>query len=401
MRRIINKPMEEKTLSKKEEEHDWANTPEDTANDDKRKRDIFIKSGIAVLSLGLVILGLSQWSKYQQNKASPVKEDTTMTTKEEAERPKEMTYLKANNDLYKQGVDASFAGDKLKALELLEKSKIAETSTSAKGVIDFTIATVSFDLNRSKGVDKLMSLSENTEYSNRIRALAMLRSYLYYLAYNDTALLRNIASSSDIVWTNSEAVTIAYMKKITDLHPFAYPMLKLMSYELDAMENKSDKTEAQRIYDQYRVAISKDIEAMKTVEGERTELTSTWLANATMLGRLHMEFGIGERANVEKEYRSLIEYDRLYLLKINEQYALLSYANFLSGLKDYTSAEKVILEIIVNGVTPAIVEALPKINMQDRYPHLGVLVNKMKDSRARAFLSKMGSKVDSEVIKKQ
>jgi hypothetical protein len=392
--------MEENNVTKKEEDYNLANTPEGKANDDKKKRDIFIKSGIAILALGVLVLGLSQWSKYQQKNEIAL-DVVEVEKKVKPQKEEAMSYLKEKNQLYKAGVDASLAGDKLKALELLEKSKVAETSVSAKGIIDFTIATVNFDLNRSKGVDGLMNLSENTEYSNRIRALAMVRSYLYYLAYNDTELLRNIASSSDIVWTNSDAVTIAYMKKITDLHPFAYPMLRIMSYELDAMEKKGDKVEAQRIYDQYRVAINKDIEVMKSAEGERTELTSTWLANANMLARLHIEYGIGERASVEKEFKSLIEYDRLYMLKVNEQYALLSYANFLSGLNDYVSAEKMILEIVVNGVTPALVEALPKINMQARYPHLGVLVSKLKDSRARAFLSKMGSKVDIEVNKKR
>ncbi len=389
---LINIFMEEKTLSKKEEDCNWANTEGGKVTDEKRKRDIFLMSALAVLVLGSFVLGFSEWSKYQQSKEVA---NTVGTTPQNVESlPMGTNYLKANNELYKAGVDASLAGDKVKALELLEKSKIAETSTSAKGVIDFTIATVNFDLDRNKGIDGLVDLSENAQYSNRVRALAMMRSYLLYRAYNDISLLRNIASSSDIVWTNSDAVTLAYMKKITDLHPFAYPLLKIMSYELDAMENKGDKLEAERLYNKYKLTISKNIEEMKKSEGERTELTSTWLANANMLGRLHMDYGIGQRAEVENEHRSLIEYDRLYMFKVNENYTLLSYANFLSGMKDYTSAEKAILEIVANGVAPAVSEALPKIIPEIRYPHLITLSKNVKDPRVQSFLSIIGSKPD-------
>ena len=84
------------------------------------------------------------------------------------------------------------------------------------------------------------------------------------------------------------------------------------------------------------------------------------LSYANVLGTLHIRFGIGERNDVETQYKELIQFDQEKNFTTNKQYTFLYYADFLASLEDYTGSLDVLRILTTEPLDRSLIEALPK-----------------------------------------
>ncbi len=297
--------------------------------------------------------------------------------------------LKDANASYRTGIELSRQGKMQEAISSFEEAKALSTSNHEKSTIDFNIALTKFDLTRTDGIDAFVALSKNETYPDRTRALAMTRAFLLYSKYSDVKLLQKLASNYDIPWTIPEEVTYQYMKKINDLYPFPIARIRMIDYELNQI---TDGPVAKQLYEANLNSITAGIENLKESSGEQTELTSSMLAHARLLDRLALQYGVVTFSEVETAYQTLIDYDNARDLTTNKQYALLYYANFLSGAGDFKKAVSM-LDLILGNIDPALAEALPRLDAGVRLPHLVFILENTDKTEISNFIKSIGSKL--------
>lgn len=339
---------------------------------------------ISLLSISILLVSFFYFINTLRDKNNQGAEETELTDESSVGT---FTDLHFSNPSFVEGSKAYYRGDYQKAIEYYELSK-EKASVDEKAVIDISKAHSVFALNRAQGIEDYVKVSKESQYKERMRAIAMLHAYLAYAKYKDSTLLKILAKSYDIPWTNTKEVTYKYMQKVYSLHPFGYAGVTLASYELKATTNPSD---VNRIYEQYIPAIDKSIAEIKQNPGEQVVLTSTMLAKARLLAEFYVDFKVSSIEEVKTSFQDLINYSGSVGLKTNKAYTLLSYANFLSIVKDYKGAEESLLILVNEGTTSAIKEALPKINLKTRYPGLFVLQSNTKDKKVLEFLNFIGS----------
>jgi hypothetical protein len=299
--------------------------------------------------------------------------------------------LQTSNPSFEQGVQAIISGDSKQAVALFEKSKEKATSDSEKAVIDFNIASAKFNLDRASGVDDFIAVSKNELYPKRTRALAMIRAYLMYAKYNDQAVLLKLANGYGIQWTGTSDVINSYMKRVYKLYPFAYPAIIIVEHNIASLKDKN-KDQVLAKYTPFAQVITNDITIMKGNSGESTELTSTMLANARLLGILNIRFGAISKTEVEKAYEDLINYDQTKNLKVNMQFALLSYSVFESAAKDYAKADQVIGILASSPLESSVKEFLSKTSTST-YPYLFGLSSKTSSQSVRDLVATIGTAI--------
>lgn len=265
--------------------------------------------------------------------------------------------LQSTNPLFSQAVDLSKNQDYTWALALLEKAKNVAKSNNERAIIDFNIASNTFALNRMDGARSYTDLAKNPAYEARVRALSMQRIYLMYRKYWDADILRAATEAMGIVWISEDQSTREYMKKAYELYPLPGSTLFLMQQELGDVSSKSD---AEAIYQKYKLVIDTGILAMQKSAWELTEATSAMLLRARIFGDLHKDYAIISRGDIEQLYKTLIQFDQEKWLIVNKQYTLVYYANFLADINDVVAAQNIITILLQSDLNPALKEWLPK-----------------------------------------
>ncbi|MDB5259780.1 MAG: hypothetical protein JWN37_11 [Candidatus Nomurabacteria bacterium] len=315
---------------------------------------------------------------------------TDKTNSVSQERTDTFSGLQIANKDFSIGVQKATNGDFAGALESFKKSKEVAKTDSQLAIIDFNIADSSFNIDRSVGINNFIQLSKNPTYPARTRGLAMIRAYLMYAKFHDQNLLKQIATENNIIWTTEKEVIYTYMNQIYNLYPFAFPAIYIVQGKLDSI---NDKSEAINTYNQYSAAIIKNISEMKLNSGEGTETTSSMLNHVILQSRLNIEFNALPIDQVEKSYEDLINYDQQTNNRSNKQYTLTAYANFESGIKNFSKAENVIKLLLAEDLHPALKESLPTMDIKTRYPYLLELRKNTTDKKIIDFIDYIGSKL--------
>lgn len=298
--------------------------------------------------------------------------------------------LRKKNSNYNDGYIALVNGDYAIALENYKKALIESKNPSDRAVIDIGIANAQFGLNRSLGIDEYIRVSKEVSYSKRNRAYAMMQAFLLYNKYQDEVILRKLLAGYEIQASNKKEFITKYMNKILDLHPFAMPLVYLASYEID---DAKDKATAQAVYDKYILRIDTSIAELQKNPGEGTFYASALAGKAALKSRLYIDFQIGDAAEIGAFYESNINNFRSLGLKTSEQNAILSYANFLIGSKNYTKGEEVLQQLINGSIDPSIVEAMPKMSRttKSQTSYLFNLLSETKNEAVKSFINNIGS----------
>lgn len=350
------------------------------------------KIALGIIAFVVVVISLIYFVPYFL-KDTP-DQDIPYTTEpievvEETKDP--LVQLQQNNKPYAEAMRQIKAGDLDSALANLKKSKELVSTPRDNANIDFAIADVLLNLNRSEGIDAYSALALNTSYTERTRALAILRAYLMYKKFNQVSMLQQIAQNHSINWTIPEQVTYEIMKQANDLHSFPYAQVKMLDFELNTV---TDTLVAQQLFRQQEPLILERLDQQKAYIGESTELTSGMLAYANLLSRLFLEFSAVAPEKAQTAYEDLIDYDNARNITVNKQYALLSYANFLAGDSQIEKATSVIKILLDETLTPALAESLPLTDAQVVYPYMfDVLSKETTDETVRAFIATIGSKI--------
>ncbi len=303
-----------------------------------------------------------------------------------------LVVLQDKNEPYAQALSQIKAGNYADALVSLESGKALATTPEEHANIDFAIADVKLNLNRSEGIDAYSALALDTAYPERTRALSLLRAFLMYKKFNDVAMLQQIAENHSIKWTIPEQVTYEVMRQIADLHAFPYAQVKMLEFELLSV---SDNLVAQQLFNQQNPLILASIESQKPYSGERTELTSAMLGYANLLSQLYFNFSAVSSTTVSAAYEDLIEYDIAQNIQVNKQYTMLAYANFLAGNGQFDKADRLINLLLEESLTPALQESLPKTDIQVAYPYLySALLPGTLDEKVKSFISSIGNKLN-------
>lgn len=349
---------------------------------------------ILVLIFTLILFFLLYFAMYffkplnNQNSNAPI--DIADVVPEEEDLNDPLVALKQGNELYREGLDLSKAGKSQEAIAKLTESKSLATTESERSNIDFSISLIQAELDRSAGVDKFYDLSQNDSYPERTRALAMLRTYLNYSKYQDESVLRKIAENYKIAWTNKDEVIYKFMQMTYELHPFAFAKIKMIDYELNSI---TEKAVAAELYNTSRPDILKGIDEHMRYSGEFTELTSSMLAHSRVLARLYLDFDKMIPVNIVKAaYQENIDYSNTHDHTINKQYALIDYANFLSGIGEFDNATSMLQLILNEGLHRALKEALPTMVIESQYPHLPALANVSTVPAVTALINSIGTK---------
>ena len=295
--------------------------------------------------------------------------------------------IQSSNSSFAEGAEAAMRGDYEAALALFEKSKKESATEREKGIIDFNIADTRFKIDRISGIEDFITLSKNENYERRTRALAMVRAYLMYLKYNDQTILIKLANEYGIPWTTGGEVINTYMKQVYELYPFAYPAISMLRHDLFSVKTKE---EALALYSPFAPQINEDIEKMKQNIGEATEVTSTMLLRAKLFSSLHLRFNAVSKEEVEKSFEDLINYSQTKNLRVNIQYALLTYADFEGGAKDYQKAVQVLNILLSGPLDSAVTEALSK-TATSTYPYLLSVSENTESKDIKEFIAGIGS----------
>lgn len=243
------------------------------------------------------------------------------------------------------------------SIALLQEARKTARWSWELAIIDFNISDNTFSLDRLEWTEDFIKLIQNTDYSPRIRALAMQRIYLKYIKFNDRKILYKLAEWLNIQSESRPEIRLKYMKKAYDLYPLPSSSLFLMQNEISAVDNKTD---ALTIFDKYITNINLGIQEMLNYPWELSETTSAMLSRAQAFGNLYRDYAISSREEVEKLYRDLIQFDQEKWLKINKQYALVYYANFLAEINEPNEAQKIIKILLEDWLESSLIESLPK-----------------------------------------
>lgn len=294
-----------------------------------------------------------------------------------------------------QGEQYYNAGKYEQAIAMFEKSRESASTWGENAIIDFSIAGPAFMLDKKDGIQKLIDISKNQSYDNETRALAMIRAFLLYSKYFDSDILAQLMAAYNIPAGTRREITKTYMEKVYATYPFAYPAIYIVGYKLSTIKNKDEAT---ALYNQYLPVIDNDIHDMKLRTSRAAELTSTMLAKAKLLSRLYLEFGAFTKTDVEKAFQDLITYDqeRGGDYNANKEYALIEYANFMSGAKDYGKAEKILQILFSEPLNPALKEALPKLDLNYSYVYFPDLQKNTQNEDVKKFLNFIGSDISKQ-----
>ena len=261
------------------------------------------------------------------------------------------------NPLFLQALRLSDNRDFSGSILLLEEAKKVARWTWELAIIDFNISDNQFSIDRLSWTESFIAFIKNLDYSPRIRALAMQRIYLKYIKYNDRTILQKLADGMEIKAISRPEIRLEYMKKAYELYPLPGSSIFLMQKEISSVDNKND---ALIIFDKYRENIDLGIKDMLTYTWELSEVTSAMLSQAQAFGNLYRDYAISSREEVETLYKDLIQFDQEKWLKINKQYALVYYADFLSNINDIDAAQKVLKILLEDWLEPSLNESLPK-----------------------------------------
>jgi hypothetical protein len=338
--------------------------------------------GTSAIALLAIIFFFFFWPGVHLQNTSDVSNETPVVSND----PYQL--LKDSNADFRNGSELGRQKNYPEALDSFEKALLITTNTRERSIIDFAIADTKFNIVRNDGIEHFSAVANNASYPERTRALAMLRAFLLYFKYEDQNLLRQLSLNFGIPWTIPEQVTYEYMKKVTDLYPFALARIWMIEYELNQV---AEGPVAKQLYGVYKQRIIEDIDYLKLSQGERMELTSSMGAHARLLSRLVLEYDAAPVADVEAAFQSLIDYGNANGLTTNKQYTLLYYANFLAGISEFEKAESMIELILKEGLDPAVREGLTRIDAQVRLPSLLLLPANSSNSEVANFISTIGS----------
>jgi hypothetical protein len=265
--------------------------------------------------------------------------------------------LRTTNPVFQEALTRSENKDYTGAIELLKEVRSGSTSPREQAIADFSISSATFALDRIAGAREYINLAKNTEYPVRTRALAMQRVYLMYKKYNDPQILRAIIEDIGIQWTTPEESTLAYIRQWYALYPLPSFAVYLM---FDDVKKHPTKSEVSAIYESYKKEIDEGLFFMQWNEWESAEIVGTMLAMASMQAKIYNEYALLSRAEVEKSFKDLIQFDQDKWLMTNKQWSLLYYADFLARAGDEAAAQSVLRILLDSGLEWSLVEALPK-----------------------------------------
>lgn len=294
-----------------------------------------------------------------ENKSQEHAKRGSSTLDEDENYKDQYTALQAQFPEFKQGVlkmtEWSYTG----AIDLFNEVSPKLSNNIQKSILDFNIAQSQYEIDRKVGGELFVTLSKNESYPKRTRALALQRAYLLYVKYNDPLILKQIIDwYGKKAWNIQDASTQIMQMQYT-LNPHVGSALYIASQLIQAVP--IDKPEmAKRIYYQYNPSILKGIKFTKNNPGELTEATSAMLGRANLIANLYIRFKIIPRTEVEAAYKELIEFDQENWLPVNQQYALLYYADFLAEIKDATAVIWIMAKITKQNLQTALLEALPR-----------------------------------------
>lgn len=339
--------------------------------------------GVAVVLLFVIAFYFFFSANIQTNKSTINSQgDTPLVSSDPVQ------LLKESNPDFKSATELGNQKKFSDALTSFEKARLLATDNQELSIIDFAIADTKFNIVRNDGIESFNAVAKNPAYPERTRALAMIRAFLLYFKYEDQAMLGQLANAHDIPWTIPEEVTYQYMRKVSDLYPFALARIWMLDYELNQIV---EAPVAKQMYGVNRDSILQNIDDLKKWSGERMELTSTMSAHARLLSRLSVQYDAIPVTDVQAAFESLIDYGNTHGLTTNKQYTLLYYANFLSGAGEFDKAVLMIEMILKEGLDPAVAEALPRFDSQVRLPYFKPLVLNTKNEAVIAFVETIGS----------
>lgn len=341
------------------------------------------KIWISIIGLIVIALVIFLFNVLVVNRSIPENPATNAVISEDP-----LQVLRDSNLPFKEGIERVRRGEYQAAIESLNQARQLAQSPTDRSMIDFVIGDTTFELNRTEGIRLLSVTAKTTEYSERTRALAMLRAFLMYFKYSDEDLLRQLAVEHEILWTIPEEVSYQYMKKLDALYPFAFARIWMIGYELNTIK---EGIVAKQLYEQSRSGIESNIEDLKKWSGEVVELTSTMSANARLLSRLALEYDAVSSEDVSTAFETLIDYDDARDLIVNKQYALVHYADFLSGAGEFEKAAQMIRMVTDEGPRPALIEGLPKFDRSVLLPNLELLLKNSTDQVVIDFITSIGS----------
>ncbi len=185
----------------------------------------------------------------------------------------------------------------------------------------------------------------------------MQRIYLKYIKYNDRTILQKLADGMDINTISRPEIRLEYMKKAYELYPLPGSSIFLMQNGISSIDNKND---ALVIFNKYRTNIDLGIQEMLTYTWELSEVTSAMLSRAQAYSNLYRDYAISSREEVETLYKDLIQFDQEKWFKINKQYTLVYYANFLADINDIDGAQRIINILLEDWLESSLNESLPK-----------------------------------------
>jgi hypothetical protein len=336
----------------------------------------------------LVICGTYFLHYRKNNKVVPITNGVT-AGKDTSQETDTFAYLQSANSDFVAGREALTGGDYVTAVKLFKKSKEGVTSYRQLATIDFNIAEATFGVDKSQGIDAYMVLSKNESYNKRTRALAMLRAYINALKFNDASLFLQVyeAYGVESLTSNKSDLNgraLPYMQKVYAVYPFAYPALIMLRSELS---KTTDPQTALNLYYQYSKNIGNNLEDLSTHSGEKTEYVISLLQKSYILGLLAANFKVVSVDDVKKSYQTLIDYDQSKGIVGNQQYALLGYADFLSKIKDYPSAEKVMNILLSEKLDKTLGEIPPANDIRLKYLALPDLAKNTKNKDIIKFIN--------------
>ncbi len=349
------------------------------------KRNLIVIIGLVVVTLVFIFF----FNALVLQKKAPALENSKPETVTASPDP--VLALKDSNVSFKNGTELVRKGEFEAALSLLNEAREQSQNSVERSVIDFVIGDTTFEINRSEGLRLLSAVAKNPEYSERTRALAMLRAFLMYFKFSDEVLLRQLSVEHDIPWTIPEEVSYQYMKKLDALYPFAFARIWMIEYELNTIR---DGPVAKQLYESSKQAIESNIEDLENWSGEVVELTSTMGAHARLLSRLSLEYDAVSTEEVSRAFETLIDFDDARDLTVNKQYTLIYYADFLSGIGDFDKASKMLRLVLDEGLHPALAESLPRFDRSVKLPRLEVLRENSADQIVIDFISSIGTGLD-------
>lgn len=268
-----------------------------------------------------------------------------------------LSFLKEKNLDVSNAITLWYNKNYTGAIEVLEKVKLTIDSPKDLSVLDYIISDNRFALDRIDWVMSYIALAKNINYPARTRALAMQKAYLMYKKYNDANILTTIINGMDISWTNSGQVIVDYMNISHNLYPLPNSGIFLMNKDISLATKKED---IYAIYIKHITEIENAITSMQKYSGELTEVTSAMLSLTNIKASLYRKYELISRSEVERDYKKLVQFDQEKQMYINQQYALLYYANFLASIEDFDAAQNILTILLEKSLYPALVESIPK-----------------------------------------